>query len=192
MTWPRRSCPCASRHPQLRSRRRSRSERNRLTSGSTSRSDRLTGTSRGAGDSKSVSSISRSSGFAPAALRSVWYCTATPAPTVVVDDLPPGVEQVDNSVLHAPQTLLALVLVRERLRAHPLEERVEQVTTRAPRRTSPIFSTPRGGSSVGSDMAREADERAGKATIERARRERRDARDLDGAVEGLVVVANRS
>src|SRR5688572_17537607 len=38
-------------------------------------------------------------------------------------------------------------------------------------------------------MTRETDERARETTIERAGRKRRDARDLDRTVEGLVVVA---
>ena len=56
-------------------------------------------------------------------------------------------------------------------------------------RTSAICSAPRGGVSSGSAWRASADERPGEAAVERARRERRDARDLDGAVEGLVVVA---
>src|SRR5436853_3857977 len=46
---------------------------------------------------------------------------------VVIEDLAPGVEQVDDPVLDAPQTFLPLGFVSERLLAYAGEERLEEL-----------------------------------------------------------------
>ncbi len=49
-----------------------------------------------------------------------------PGGPVVLEDLPPGVEQVHDPILNAAQTVLSLVLVCERLLAHAFKEGIEQ------------------------------------------------------------------
>ena len=107
---------------------------------------------------------------------------------VVLDDLAPGVEQVHDPVLHAAQALVALRLVRERL----LRARARRkASSEPPLESRPDVSDPLDAprrSQLGLRVAGEPHQRPGEAAVERARRERRDARHLDRAVEGLVVV----
>ena len=89
--------------------------------------------------------------------------------SVVLEDLPPRVQQVHYPVLNAPQTFFALCFIRERLLANALEEGREESLLQLCADLCDPFDTGR-RRQARFEVARQPHHRPGKAAIERSPR----------------------
>ena len=107
---------------------------------------------------------------------------------VVLEDLAPRIEQIDDAALNTAQALVALILILDWLLAHAIQEKMEEPSFQLRPHVTNVFNALR-WRHPWLDMARQCNESSGKSPIHGASRKGRDAPNLDRSVERGMVMA---
>jgi hypothetical protein len=97
--------------------------------------------------------------------RLVWLILHLhPVGAVVVKDLAPGIEQIDDSVLDAPQAFIALSFIGKWLFSNPVQEHLHKFLFKVHSDFRDLFNSPR-GREIRFGVTSQGDQGTGKAAV---------------------------